>query len=54
MKRCWRHGTRKEEKEDTTFIAVPLIMDVHSAQITEAMSAFMKEGELSATGDAGY
>lgn len=29
-------------------------MDVHSAQLTEAMSAFMKEGERSATGDAGY
>lgn len=54
MKRLWRHGLRKEEKEDTTFTAVLLIMDVHSAQLTEAMSAFIKEGELSATGDAGY
>lgn len=45
---------KKEEKEDTTFTAVPLITDVHSAQLTEAMSAFMKEGEFSATGDAGY
>lgn len=25
-------------------------MGVHSAQLTEAMSAFMKEGELSTTG----
>lgn len=53
MKRLWRHGLRKEEK-DTTFTAVLLIMDVHSAQLTEAMSTFIKEGELSATGDAGY
>lgn len=29
-------------------------MDVHSAQLIEAMSASMKEGEHSATGDAGY
>lgn len=47
-------GMEGEEKEDPIFIAVLLVMDVHSAQLTEAMSTSMKDGERSATGDAGY
>lgn len=45
----------REKKEDTILIATAvLVMDVHSAQLTEALGASMKEGECSALGDAGY
>lgn len=47
-------GREREKKEDTILIAAVLVMDVHSAQLTEVMSASMKEGECSAVGDAGY
>lgn len=52
--KAWGGGVKEEEKEDPTSTAALPIMGVHSAQLAEAMSAFMKEGELSATGDAGY
>ncbi len=47
-------GCEREKKEDTILIAAVLVMDVHSAQLTEALGASMKEGECSALGDAGY
>lgn len=47
-------GSEREKKEDTILIAAELVMNVHSAQLTEAMRASMKEGEYSAVGDAGY
>lgn len=47
-------GCERQKKEDTILISAALVMDVHSAQSTEAMSASVKEGECSAMGDAGY
>lgn len=47
-------GCEWENKEDTILIAATLVLDVHSAQLTEALGAPMKEGECSALGDASY
>lgn len=44
----------REKKEDTILIVVVLAMDVHSAQLTEALRAPVKEGECNAVGDADY
>lgn len=44
----------KEKKRGTILIAAVLIVDVHSAQLTEASGVWVKEGECSALGDAGY
>lgn len=35
-------------------IAAGLVTDVHSAKLTGALGASMREGECSALGDAGY
>lgn len=44
----------EKKKDETLLIAAVLDMNVHSAQLTEALGASLRHGECSALGDAGY